>query len=348
MKNSTIAFLHFGVWFCYLMLSAFILGLMIEGGSIDESQVEFYSKIIFFFAIVPSVISFYTFYFYLFPRYFKQKRIALSILDGVIASYISAIVGFTFVSLIAPDVCSANTPIEENIVIISFIALIALISQVIALIMQGFINWYKEIKLKEELMQKTHKMELALVKSQLDPHFLFNTINNIDVLILKNANDASEYLNKLSDIMRFMLFETKTEKILLSKEIEYIKKYIELQKIRTSNSNYASLEIEGNPQNKNISPMVFIPFIENAFKHTNNKKIENAITISILIKEGSIQLICKNKYDSSLQIQQEDSGLGDNLIRKRLHLIYPKRHTLVITNQNDLYSVDLTILNEKI
>jgi LytS/YehU family sensor histidine kinase len=214
--------------------------------------------------------------------------------------------------------------------------------------MQGFINWYKEVKLKEELVLKNHKMELALVKSQLDPHFLFNTINNIDVLILKNANDASEYLNKLSDIMRFMLFETKSETILLSKEIEYIKKYIELQKIRTNNSNYVLLEIEGDSQNRKISPMVFIPFIENAFKHTNNKKLENAITISIIIKNDSIQLICKNKYDPDLKIQHEKSGLGDHLIRKRLQLIYQEKQTLAITNQDNLYSVHLTILDEKI
>ena len=87
----------------------------------------------------------------------------------------------------------------------------------------------------------------------MDPHFLFNTINNIDVLILKNATKASNYLNKLSDIMRFMLFETKTDKILLSKEIEYIDKYIALQKIRTANSNYVNFRVKGIPNGKTIA-----------------------------------------------------------------------------------------------
>ena len=92
-----------------------------------------------------------------------------------------------------------------------FIAFIAFIAGVIALVIRGFITWVDEIKLKDELKQKNHETELALVKSQLDPHFLFNTLNNIDVLILKDQKVASEYLNKLSDIMRFMLFETKAD-----------------------------------------------------------------------------------------------------------------------------------------
>jgi two-component system, LytTR family, sensor kinase len=182
-----------------------------------------------------------------------------------------------------------------------------------------------------------------LVKSQLDPHFLFNTINNIDILILKNATQASDYLNKLSDIMRFMLYETKTDRISLSSELEYIKKYIELQKIRTANSNYIKLSVTGTCEGKTIAPMVFIPFIENAFKHTTNKKLEHAITISISIEENVISFICENKYNTTSKKEQENNGLGNDLIQKRLNLIYPEKHKLNIINQNGLYSVYLVI-----
>ena len=86
--------------------------------------------------------------------------------------------------------------------------------------MKGFFTWFSDIKLKEDLAEKNHQMEMALVKAQLDPHFLFNTINNIDVLIQKDPDIASQYLNKLSEILRFMLFETKAPKISLNKEID--------------------------------------------------------------------------------------------------------------------------------
>jgi LytS/YehU family sensor histidine kinase len=188
-------------------------------------------------------------------------------------------------------------------------------------------------------------MEMALIKSQLDPHLLFNTINNIDALILKDPIEASDYLNKLSDIIRFMLYETKPDKILLSQEIEYIEKYIALQKIRTANINYAHFSVTGSVGNKHIAPMIFIPFIENAFKHTHNKKLENAITINILISDETIKLVCENKFGSRPVVQKNNSGLGNELIQKRLNLIYPTKHTLEVNEQNELYSVNLTIIN---
>ena len=91
--------------------------------------------------------------------------------------------------------------------------------------------------------------------------------------------------------------------------------------------------------------MVFIPFIENAFKHTNNKKLENAITVNIVIMDKTIQLVCENKFDSKAKIQQVNSGLGNELIQKRLSLIYAEKHVLEVHKTNELYTVNLTIIN---
>jgi LytS/YehU family sensor histidine kinase len=231
------------------------------------------------------------------------------------------------------------------IIVIGAMSLIALISGILALVLKGFITWVDEIKLKEELKQKNHETEMALVKAQLDPHFLFNTLNNIDVLLIDDATIASTYLNKLSDILRFMLYETKTETILLEKEIEYIEKYIELQKIRTSNLNYINFQVTGSPGIKTIAPMVFIQFIENAFKHTTNKKIDHAINVQIFIEKETIRFICKNKFDSNRKLKLESSGLGNELIQRRLNLIYPEKHTLELINHCNLYTVNLTIQN---
>ena len=186
-------------------------------------------------------------------------------------------------------------------------------------------------------------MEMALIKSKIDPHLLFNTINNIDALIIKDAVEASDYLNKLSDIMRFMLYETMADKILLSQEIEYIEKYIALQKIRTANVSYIHFTVSGNIGEKLIAPMIFIPFIENAFKHTTNKKLENAITVNILVTDTIIKMVCENKFDPRPKVQSKNSGLGNELIQKRLQLIYAEKHVLEINRNNELYSVHLTI-----
>jgi LytS/YehU family sensor histidine kinase len=221
---------------------------------------------------------------------------------------------------------------------------LVIILGIYALLIKLAIGWFETQKLKSALELERKSGELALLRSQINPHFLFNTINNIDVLIEKDVIKASAYLKKLSDIMRFMLYETKTEKIPLSKELTYIEKYIELQKIRTANLNYVNYLVSGDADGLLIAPMLFIPFIENAFKYAENKNIENAINISVIIEKETIVFNCDNHYTGSSQTKPDESGLGNELIRKRLLLLYPNKHTLDITIENNLYKVKLTLL----
>ena len=186
-------------------------------------------------------------------------------------------------------------------------------------------------------------MELALVKSQINPHFLFNTINNIDVLISKDAERASAYLNKLSDVMRSMLYETKPAKINLSKELAYIEKFIELQKIRTTNEHYINYSIKGDVSNFMIPPMLLIPFIENAFKHAENKKFENAISINIDVENEKFIFECENSYVQSVTPRNKKDGIGNELIKKRLALLYPGKYKLTTTNGDGMYKVALSL-----
>ena len=354
MKKSVIALLHIGFWACYFILIAIMLAVYYRSSSHvinQESRVLNALKSLFLFAFIPSLISYWSFYFLLFPKYLQHKRIFLSILHAILLSTGAALIGYL---LIRYSIESGHMKDMDDAgkhgrstspIVITAMTLIGMVSGVVALVIKGFINWYNEKKLREILKEKNHEMEMALIKSKLDPHLLFNTINNIDALIIKDAVEASNYLNKLSDIMRFMLYETMSEKILLSQEIEYIEKYIALQKIRTANVNYIHFTVSGNIGNKSIAPMIFIPFIENAFKHTTNKKLENAITVNILITDKKIKMVCENKFDSKPKIQPLNSGLGNELIRKRLQLIYADKQLLEINKNNELYSVHLTISN---
>jgi two-component system, LytTR family, sensor kinase len=320
--------------------------------AIDQTaRIENAFESLFLFAFFPSFITFYGCYFLVFPKYLQQKKFLLSVIFGILISAGTSLIVYILMriliesgQLIDMDKGGKNGR-STAIIVIGFMSLIATISGTVALVLNGFITWVDEIKLKEELKQKNHETEMALVKAQLDPHFLFNTLNNIDVLLLEDANIASSYLNKLSDILRFMLYETKTETILLEKEIEYIDKYIELQKIRTSNLNYINFEVTGIPGNKTIAPMVFIQFIENAFKHTTNKKIDHAINVQLFIEKATIRFVCENKFDPSRKLKQESNGLGNELIQRRLNLIYPEKHRLELSNHCNLYTVNLTIQN---
>jgi len=206
-----------------------------------------------------------------------------------------------------------------------------------------FFEWIKDRKIKAELEKDKIASQLELLKSQINPHFLFNSLNNIDVLIQDEPQKASEYLKKLSEILRFMLYESNTDKIPLIEEIEYINKYVDLQKIRTSNDKFVEFEVSGNVSGKSIAPMIFIHFIENAFKYSTNKKIENAISIKFDISENRVLFICKNYYKKSNDIKHDNNGLGIQLIKQKLNLLYKAAYDLNVKVEDNLYIVHLEI-----
>jgi len=189
---------------------------------------------------------------------------------------------------------------------------------VFGFLFKTFIEWVKDRKIKAELEKDKITSQLELLKSKINPHFLFNTLNNIDVLIKDEPKKASEYLKKLSEILRFMLYESNVDKVSLNKEIEYIRKYIDLQKIRTSNADFVKFEITGDANNKFISPMILIHFIENAFKYATNKKIEDAVVIRLDISEMHLLFFCKNHINTTNEISSEKNGLGFQLLKQKL------------------------------
>jgi len=354
MKKSFIVLLHIGFWACYLMLAGIIIAVYYRSGGYASdrgSRIVIALQNIFLFAFIPSVISFYSYYFFLFPKYLQEKKYLLSLFMGILISAGAAVIVYILHRYLIET--GRVTDMDQGgkngrstaIRVILVMTFIGSLCGSVALVIKGFINWFNEIRLRQILKEKNHEMEMALIKSQLDPHLLFNTINNIDTLILRDPLEASNYLNKLSDIMRFVLYETTADKISLSQEVEYIEKYIALQKIRTANEAYVHFTVTGIIGDSRVAPMVFIPFIENAFKHTNNKKLKNAITVNIFIKDETIQLVCENKYDPN-STKQPNGGLGNELVQKRLDLIYAGKHILEVHKGNELYTVHLTIPNE--
>jgi len=338
MKKYIVVLLHTGYWLMYLVVISMFSLLDTHGAKIEIIHPAFIG------AIIAGCTGFYTFYGILFEKYFAKKKhlklLLAILLNFLIAPVITEMMLYLIYSFTSLKIQWGVGALFFGGLIISFLNLI---NGILGLVMKGFISWYEEIKLKEELNKKNYEMELALMKAQINPHFLFNTINNIDGLIKVNIDKASEYLNKLSDIMRFMLYETKTERISLVKELSYIEKYIELQKIRTTNQNFVKYEVDGDPAALEIESMLFIPFIENAFKHTEDKKIENAIKIYFLIEKDKIRFECENKYSEYIQLRPEYGGLGIELIEKRLFLLYKNKHTFKIEKDNGLFKVQLTI-----
>ena len=352
MKKSIIILLHAGYWMLYWFLFTFIF--FVTKATSQEAFSHWDDWLITIsLATFSGLLTFYPCYFWLVPRYVFKKKIGMFAAIGIGLCMVVAVLS-VLVSLIimkAIVMASGNSlaialfaiTVPFTLQLIPFFALLNVINGIIAMVIRGFINWYSDIHVKEMLVNKNLRTELALLKAQINPHFLFNTLNNIDVLIEMDARKASVYLNKLSEILRFVLYEAQSELIPLKKELEYIQKYVELQKIRTANEDYVSLQIDGSPLELEIAPMLFIPYIENAFKYATNKKLSGAIRIHISIESKEIRLVCSNVIDKSKFRSTAQNGIGNNLLKSRLDLLYKDDYHLEIINSGDKYEVNLAL-----
>lgn len=338
-------------WLAYLLLFA----------SIElSSRLTYHSSLFFdlhfladiFFPFFAGFLSFYSFYLYLVPKILKKQNLKLFIGWGVIVCVFVALLTLSLFYLVTLFV--SNIPLHFSaslfinslltyLILGSYFTFIALLNGILATLFKGCLIWYAEIHLKEALAKRNLQTELALLKAQLNPHFLFNTLHNIDILIQQDAARASLYLNKLSDILRFILYHTPSEHIPLSKELAYIDQYIELQKIRTANEQFVNFQVEGNEHQHSIPPMIFIPFIENAFKHTRNKKLKEAIIIRFALREQEISFTCRNQIGKGLSERHPERGLGLTLIKKRLELLYKNAYELTIQQNNAIFEVNLLL-----
>ncbi len=195
---------------------------------------------------------------------------------------------------------------------------------------------------KKAEAEKLHA-ELAYLKGQVNPHFLFNTLNSIYSLALEKSDRTPDAIVKLSSMMRYVLLETSREKVPLEQEITYLSDYVKLQQTRFEGSSIVALSISGQTEGKNIVPLLLIPFIENAFKHGINPEEPSAILIRIDIHDDQLILLVTNKKITLPQPIPIPSGLGIQNTRQRLQLLYPARFTLHIDDGVKDFSVSLTL-----
>jgi two-component system, LytTR family, sensor kinase len=287
-----------------------------------------------FFNLVYPFVVFYLFYRYFSPRLFKQKTYRKYILPGLFI----LVVPFGLVALLSTFIFTVDLAFYSTLSLTYVFTLFFSISGFFFFLLE---HWVQTEKLAKQNLQS----ELALLKNQINPHFLFNTLNNIDSLIKSNTEKASETLVKLSEILRYMIYETNVEKVELADEIKHIESYIELQKLQFANRELVTISVQGNPANIDIAPMLFIPFVENAFKHCTDKSISNAVRIQFAIYDSQVQFKCVNLSDRTKRINKDEtSGVGLNIVRRRLELIYPDRHTLNINEENNTFSVTLSVI----
>ena len=214
-----------------------------------------------------------------------------------------------------------------------FILLIFLLSRWI------FLQIKSVIRLKNEKA----KTELLHLKSQVNPHFFFNMLNNLYGLVGKDSKKAQELILKLSDMMRYSIYDGEKETVLLSEEITYLENYIELHKMRYHKTIDVKFNIEMNDNDYEIMPLLFIILLENAFKHGVENLREHAyVRINLVARNNKVNFEIENNFDTSDDKQEE--GIGLNNLKRRLEIVYPKKHTLTISKVENIYNAKLNII----
>ncbi len=326
--------LAWGIFFGFPML------FMFERGEQDVVRYWFY-----LFNTSMYVMVFYINYFLLIPYYLFTKRfsrftllnIGVMLVCGALMYYSKEFEAIKFFPHPGPHPPKVLFIFRD----ISFMLLMAGLS--VAIRMTG--NWYRIDAIHKETEKAQFEAELKNLKSQLNPHFLFNTLNNIYSLVIVRPEKAQEAIHRLSNLLRYALYENNANFVPLDKELKFLESYIDLMSLRLSKSVKLTTQIKGSNSTDLIAPMLFISIIENAFKHGVSPTEASFIDINIDAIAGQ-GLICsvENSNFPKKEIDRSGSGIGHENLLKRLDLLYPGKYDLAVENRETSYFVELKIV----
>lgn len=221
--------------------------------------------------------------------------------------------------------------------------LVVLLSTVMRVIM----DWWRYQNEKQVLLTQTMQSELRFLKSQINPHFLFNTLNNLYALTLQKSDKAPTIVLKLSEIMRYMLYECNERRVLLTKEIQYIHNYLDLERLRQPKEADINFITEGHISDQMVAPLLFVPFLENSFKHGLNHHMKGGgfVRLRLSVSGEDLEFFIENSKVESLPSlnHPRSGGIGLVNLRSRLEILYPDDHDLEVSDEPHRYAVTLRL-----
>ncbi len=322
--------LHAIIWI------AIVLFFMYNNGRIAYSTI-----VIFVYFGVINILLFYINYLIILPTFLNRKKylwVALSILLLVmVTAFIKCGLAYYFYDIVIKR--NGSKVVVDFWDYYSSAAFVSCFFIFLSTVLKFIQDWFLNEKVKSNLENENLIAELAFLKSQINPHFLFNSLNNIYSLAYQKSEKTPEAILKLSEIMRYMLYESNEDKVALSDEIRYLENYIELQKLRFKDNISIKFDINGDPLGLMITPLVLISFVENAFKHGIATDIENPISIVLNLSDDKLLFHVSN-IKSSMN-KDITGGIGLQNVQRRLSLIYKDRYRLHIDDNNDIYNCEL-------
>lgn len=316
--------LHIYLWVAILMNE--VIDLQYN----DEITSKFILHKVIIYAATAFVI--YTNLFWLIPKYLKRRKYIPYLFAFLLLNIVVAFFYTLIHQQLYPD-CNLFLAFRNRM---SSIILYCL--EFMAL--KYFLDYLKEEQHRQELEQKHAEQRLRHLKGQINPHFLFNTINSFYALAVAKSNKLPDLLLRHADLLRYSLYETELKKVALSKEIDFLAGYVELESIRLEDNVEVQFEINGIVNGQKIAPLLMMPIFENAFKHCVDSDEEAFVHIQMDIKDQEVFLQAKNSKNEYYQ-PMEKGGIGLKNLQQRLNLLYPNRHNLQIEEQANVYSIQL-------
>jgi hypothetical protein len=303
-----------------------------------------------FWGVVINMFLCYSVIYFLVPKYFQREKYILFVIGFILVYALVVLIGLVHVFILVGNPVSdaIGTPIDRLISIFrpGFIRLFGnpLLICGLFLSLKVLKNWHLEQLRTETLAKENINAELQLLKAQIHPHFLFNTLNNIYSFTLNQSPQAIVLVKKLSDMLHYMIHECKEPFVPLEKEIKLIQDYIGLEKVRYGNRLDMHVEINGDYKNKMIAPLLLIPFVENCFKHgASIMRGQQWIKMNITINEDQLDFKLSNSKPPDLNGTINKKGIGLANVQKRLQLLYPEKHFIKVESINDTYNIQLRV-----
>ncbi|MFP4090566.1 MAG: sensor histidine kinase [Cyclobacteriaceae bacterium] len=290
---------------------------------------------------VPLVLLFYSNTSILIPRLLARKRVIPYIITVVAAVALVALVTLWIQKTLNREFYDEHGWFRD------YVISRAILHSLLILTVSGSLKmtkeWFRNERLKNEMEKEKMLSELAMLKSQINPHFLFNNLNSIYSLAIRKSEDAPRAIVMLSELMRYVLYDSSAEQIGLDKEVEHLQNYIDLQKIRLKDLEKVRFVTEGELESKKIEPMLLEPFVENAFKHGDIFRKEGSICIHLKVNGNDLHFSVKNTISLNGHVKDKHSGIGLKNIEKRLELLYPGSHQLKIDKNGSTFGIDLKL-----
>jgi len=336
LKVLKVIFLHFLFWVLVVIYFAWGFGL-----NVNPKQ-SFLNALFF---LPGHLIMVYSLLYFLVPKFLLKQKFWQFFLGFIILVFLCA--SYTVIAQLSvnnvPQLQGATLSVGRNVLPFIHIAAIAASIKLLK-------YWYVQRKQTIEAEQQKTVAELKLLKAQLHPHFLFNTLNNLYSHTLEFSPKSPEIVLKLSGLLRFMIYESNVAKISLIKEIELLQNYISLEQLRYGDRLEISVSVNGNVGEYQIAPLLLLPFLENAFKHGTSRQIDQCwISLYLSVEESKMEFKLVNSLDPKSEKEENRSGgLGLQNVMRRLELLYMDNHQIDTVKMEEVFVVNLNVKLEKL